>query len=100
MPAALLFALQAVGPPLPAPEKLRATRACRTDPREDGEVVVCGRPDQEAFRLRPLPDRADAASLRAEVGIAGDLKAAAEVERANVGGIPSNRIMLRLKLPL
>lgn len=99
MHAALLLALQVAGPPAPAPEKLRAARPCPTDAAETGDVVVCGRPDQEQFRLRPLPDCAEPAMPRAETGVLGHLKAAADVEQGNVGGLPSNRIMLRLKLP-
>lgn len=100
MLAALLMGLQVVGPPAPASEGPRPSRPCPTEPDPSGDVVVCGRADQERFRLRPLPGRADdPATPRAEIGVLGDLKAAAETEQGNVGGFPSNRIMLRLKLP-
>lgn len=70
-----------------------------------GEVVVCGRAvDQEAFRLRALPERYDenpAALPKAETSILGGrAKLAAEAEQAGVGGFVSNRGMVRLKIPL
>ncbi|MDR6788001.1 hypothetical protein J2Y58_001353 [Sphingomonas sp. BE138] len=69
-----------------------------------GDVVVCGRrPDPERYRLRPLDDRydPDAAALpKAETGILGGRAAlAAEAEAASVGGVQSNRAMIRLKIP-
>lgn len=96
----LLFTIQVAGPAFSTPEKLRSTRQCRSDPDSSDDVVVCGRVDQEQFRLRPLPDLYEKPGLsRAETSLLGDVKIAAETEQANVGGIPSNRIMLRLKLP-
>ena len=70
-----------------------------------GEVVVCGRAvDQEAFRLRALPERYDenlAALPKAETSILGGrAKLAAEAEQAGVGGFVSNRGMVRLETPL
>ncbi|MFK3891426.1 hypothetical protein [Sphingomonas sp. NPDC079357] len=76
---------------------------CRAPTGND--VVVCGRrPDPDRFRLRPLTDRydADAAALpKAETAILGGRATlAAEAEAASVGGAPSNRAMIRLKIPL
>ena len=81
--------------PLPA--------ACGTKDAE-GTVIVCGRSVQDGFRLKPLPDRydPDAPALpRAQTSILGGRAAlAAETEAASVGGVPSNRAMVRLKIPL
>lgn len=99
MLAALLLGLQVAGPPAHMPERLRVERSCPAEAGEPGEVVVCGRPDQERFRLKPLGDRAEPAIPRAEFNLLENVKAAAEVEQVDVGGLPSNRIMLRLKLP-
>lgn len=101
MLATLLLGAQAVsGPPAPPPEKPRQARPCPAEPVGNGEVVVCGSVDQEHLRLRPLPDVAGGPAVpRAEATLAGDLRASADVEQADVGGVPSNRIMLRLKLP-
>ena len=62
---------------------------------------VCGRANDDAFRLKPLPDRYIAARglPGAEVRLFGKAKAAAEVEDASLGGVQSNRVMMRLTLP-
>lgn len=96
---ALLFTLQVIGPPAAAAKRLSAARSCAAEGGQAGDVVVCGRPDQEQFRLRPLPDRTEPAVPRAETRVFGNVKAAADVEQAGVDGFPSNRIMLRLKFP-
>lgn len=99
MPAVLILAFQAIaGPPAPMPARARVERPCPADDGS-GDVVVCGRPDQERFRLRPLPAEGPALP-KAELGLFGRAKVAAETEQGNVGGYPSNRIMFRLKLPL
>ncbi len=100
--AAIRFLLQATvaGPLLdkpPAPDPCARPAA--------GDVVVCGRrADPQRYRLRPLGDRysADAAALpKAETGILGGRAAlAAEAEAGSVGGVPSNRVMIRLRIPL
>ena len=95
----VLLASQA-GPPdlLPATSpKLSARRECRTDQTGD-EIVVCGRSDEE-FRLRPLPDRYERSAARAEFDLGG-AKLAPQVQQGSVGGIPTNRVMLRLRIPL
>lgn len=89
----------------PALEKPRPpARPCESV-AAGSEVVVCGRvPDQEAFRLRAIPERYDsnpAALPKAETSILGGrAKLAAETEQAGVGGFVSNRGMVRLKIPL
>ena len=99
------MAMQApAGPPDTAVRPLviptTAGTTCGDDPGDD--VVVCGRRDRDAFRLKPLPERyrpADAMP-QAEMTIAGKLKMAAEAEagQAAGGGAPP-RAMVRLKLP-
>lgn len=97
----VLLALQA-GPPIgPEPSRrsiLSVKRECPTAEAGD-EIVVCARPDDE-FRLKPLPERYQAGVPRAEFGLPGDAKAVAETEQGAAGGFPSNRVMLRLKVPL
>lgn len=88
----------------PALEKpRRPVRPCDSVAGES-EVVVCGRAiDQEAFRLRAIPERYDenpAALPKAETSILGGrAKLAAEAEQAGVGGFVSDRGMVRLKIP-
>ena len=80
----------------------RPAPACGTT-GPDGALIVCGA-GQEQYRLRPLADRyqADAAALpKAETSIlGGKAKLAGEAEAAGVGGVQSNRAMVRLKMPL
>ena len=96
----LLVALQVAGPPHPGPEKLWVARSCAKEADPSDDIVVCGRVDQEQFRLRPLRERTVRLGIpRAETKVLGDLRATAEVEQSDVGGFPSNRLMLRLKLP-
>lgn len=72
---------------------------CR--PSQKGEVVVCGSKDgDERYRLRPLDHARYERSGRAETTLTGNVKGAAEVERAEIApGQISNRFMLRLKIP-
>lgn len=96
---ALLIALQAApvaGPAAALSPRLAATRPCRSE--VEGEVVVCGRAS-DAFRLGPLPDRYEPRAARAELDL-GSGKLAPEVEQGSIGGIPTNRIMLRFRIPL
>ncbi len=97
----VLALLQAAvaGPVIEKPR--RPAPACgATGP--DGALIVCGE-GQEQFRLRVLSDRyqTDAAAIpKAETSIfGGKAKVAAEVEAAGVGGVQSNRAMVRLKMP-
>ncbi|MBD3729695.1 MAG: hypothetical protein IE933_08325 [Sphingomonadales bacterium] len=65
-----------------------------------GEIVVCAPEDQEQFRLRPLDPRFDKPEpednrLRTTIG---GVPVEADSEQADVGGWPSNRIMVRAKI--
>lgn len=100
MPLPVFLALQAVaGPALPVPDRLRATPRCDAE-RTGEDIVVCGRRD-DPYRLKPLPERyQDTLVPRAETTIIGNVKGAVETEAAAVGGVPSKRVMARLKIPL
>ena len=110
MPAMSMVMLQVVtvaGPPVPpprvVPKPIEVTGPCAAghQPRQDDEIVVCARP-QEAFRLKPLPDRYTPQSgiPKAEVKVFGNAKLSAEAERgADAQGGPINRAMVRLKIP-
>lgn len=98
----LILTLQAVaGPMLPAEPRPATDRQCPPAAAGNDEVVVCGRQNQEAFRLRPLTAGYDKPTLpKAETSLfGGAAKGAAEVEGASVGGVQSNRLMFRLKTP-
>lgn len=100
MYVAMLLGLQSVaGPPAPRPERLRPARECKPGEGEPGDVIVCGRRDDDQHRLKPLPGRYEEPTLpRAEMAV-GTGKVAAETEAESVGGFQSNRIMFRFKLP-
>ena len=61
------------------------------------EIVVCA-PDQEQYRLRPLPPTYESATSGAEVGLGQGATAGVAAEGAGVGGWVSNRVMVRVKL--
>jgi hypothetical protein len=93
---ALLMATETVliGPGLPVAPTAVVVGKCR---KSQDEIVVCGQSEQERYRLRTrLPDELPLLP-KAEVAI-GDTKLAVENEAASVGGIPANRMMVRLKL--
>lgn len=94
-----LTLVQATSASPPARIDLMAPAASKSCTAEDGaDVVVCGARD-DPYRLRPLPPVADGSAIpKAETGI-GNAKAAVETEQTSIGGIPSNRVMLRFKLP-
>ena len=94
-----IMAQAVAGPVLPMPRKPATGRHCPPSDTGD-EVVVCGR-SAEAERLRPIPDYGAKDGLpRAATDIAGVGTLSGEVEQAGVGGFPSNRAMMRLKIPL
>lgn len=95
----LLLAQAVAGPVLPMPPRPRKGARCPVS-SDPGDVVVCAR-DNDAYRLNPLPPRYDSPALpKAELGI-GNNKLAAEAEHATLaGGAQSQRLMIRLKIPL
>jgi hypothetical protein len=96
MMLALLMATEAVaiGPRLPAVPKPVVADKCR---KSSDEIVVCGQSEQERYRLRTqLPDEPP---LLPKAALAiGATKLAVENEAGNVGGLPTNRMMVRLKI--
>ena len=83
------FDLREVAPPPPC------------EPRRADEIVVCGRSDTERQRLPPLPDAKYAeAPPKAEMKLFGDVVGSAVMESETLpGGVASNRIMVRMKIP-
>ena len=94
-----LFAQAVAGPMLPAPPRPRSDAPCPVD-ADSSDVIVCAR-DPDAYRLHPVPARFQRDGLpKAELRL-GNMALAAETEAAGLpGGVPSNRIMLRLRIPL
>ena len=98
----VLIAVQAgavAGPVLPVPRRAPAATRCPVGDTGD-DVVVCARSAEED-RLPPIPDYSRPLSLpKARTDIPGVGTMSGEVEQAGVGGFPSNRAMIRLKIPL
>ncbi len=100
-----LFLMQsgvtATAPDIPPSFDLRAYPApapCSAVDTDD--IVVCGRPLRDRYRLPQLDTARFESNGKAEISIKGNLTGAAEVESAEIApGIKSNRMMLRLKLP-
>lgn len=95
----LLLQAAVAGPVLPQPRSV-LPRECPKPEPGDTDIVVCGR-GQAQFRLRTTPERysSDPDALpKARTTIGGNT-VSAETEQGDVGGIPTNRVMLRLKRP-
>ena len=95
----LLLAQAVAGLQLPAPPRPRSDAPCPIS-ADTSDVVVCGRAD-DRYRLRRLPEEVRRGGLpKAEMRI-GSAALAAEVEGATLAdGQQSQRLMVRLKLPL
>jgi hypothetical protein len=74
------------------------SETCQTGVTAPSEVVVCGRRGDESssYRLKDMPPPRSAIP-RAEARLSEEVRAIAETENAEVGGRPSNRLMVRLK---
>ncbi len=98
----VMIALQSgavAGPVLPAPRRPQTARRCPPSDAGD-DVVVCGR-SSDAYRIGAIPDYSSPTRLPdARTKIPGLGTLSAETEQAGVGGFPSNRAMIRLKIPL
>ena len=91
----LAAALQTV--PVHGSETIDFRMAQPCDGRTDEEVVVCARRGESPYRLKqPTPPARK--PVKAEVSIANGVAVSAETENADVGGLASNRTMLRLKV--
>lgn len=101
---AVLWLMQAATA-LGAPVDFDLRRLPRPDgctPGNGAEIVVCATPDATPrHRLPPLAPRpAEPLLPRAEFGIVGDIRGAVENESVELpGGVVSNRLMLRMKVP-
>jgi len=83
------------------PKKIDLTipQPCRAQKPSDDEIVVCARRDGELspYRIGQPPSRRSDVP-KAELQLADGVAASAETESADVGGFPSNRVMVRLKI--
>ena len=79
---------------------LRVTQHCREADGGSEEVVVCGTVGADRYRLRPLASGygQESGVPRAQTSLGGG-KLAATTQQVMIGGVPSNRIMVSIKLP-
>jgi hypothetical protein len=91
----LAAALQTV--PAQRPETIDFTIHQPCERKTNEEVVVCAKRGDSPYRLKEsaAPTHKPA---KAEMQIADGVTAGADSESADVGGFPSNRFMLRLKM--
>ena len=96
----LVNAAQAMSASPPERVDLTIPQPCVQTTAPDGEVVVCAnRNGQSPYRLQEAEEVVEGEAVpKAEVKVADGVTAAAETEKADVGGFPSNRIMLGLKV--
>lgn len=74
-------------------------RPCETQEQAKSEIVVCGRRsgDLGPYRIKELPPR-QSGIPKAAVQLADGVSASADASQADVGGFPSNRLMVGLKI--
>jgi hypothetical protein len=79
---------------------LTAPQPCGTKKVASNEIVVCAhRGDGSGpYRLKQLPPNARAVIPRAAVTLANGVVASADAQRGDVGGFPSNRLMVGVKI--
>lgn len=77
---------------------IKVPQPCEAQAAPEGEVVVCANKNGDSpYRLRDVPPEPKRTG-KAEIAIAEGVSAGAEVEEVNVGGFPSSRAMIRLKV--
>ena len=90
-------ALHAAEPAVPA-NPFKTPERCSRQADEGGEVVVCGRRDgQSPYRIGPQPSTPPALP-DAQFNISDGVKVGVQAEQGGIGGIPTNRAMISLKI--
>lgn len=96
----MLLAMAQAVPPAPRSASVPTIpRPCDAQEQNiDGDIVVCGRRDSSRYRLPPVSPIYETERRKAERQIGNGTIVSAETERVEIGGMPSNRAMIRLKI--
>jgi hypothetical protein len=99
MPLLLLALTQAISAAPPERIDLTVRKSCPVQRSQSDEVVVCAnRGEANPYRINQPPPPPEAQLPKAETQLADGVSAGAETENVDVGGFPSNRMMIRLKV--
>jgi hypothetical protein len=95
----LVLLAQAFSPGTAEAISLAATQPCRERRSSTDEIVICkSRDEPSPYRINQPVQQSRQAIPPASIKIAKGVNASADTEAADVGGFPSNRLMLRLKI--
>lgn len=99
MPLLLAAMVQAVASVPPEKIDLTIAQPCEARGSTKAEIVVCGRRGDGPgpYRIARSPPR-QSRMPKAEMQLAEGVKIAGETETVDVGGFPSERFVLRLKI--
>jgi len=95
----LILLAQAAGPDNAAPIDLSERQPCQAERSSADEIVVCGTKNEPSpYRIKQPLDPSKRGLPKAIMKIGDGVNVAAEAEGAEVGGVPSNRLMVGLKI--
>lgn len=99
VPLLFLLMFQATGSVPPETIAPGVRPPCEAERSAGDEIVVCARRQEgpSPYRINQPPARQPELP-KAQVQLADGVSAGAETEQADVGGFPSNRGMIRLKI--
>ena len=93
-----LLSVQAIDPIPPAPIGNIVTDPCGMPRSKDGAIVICGRRDGASpYRIEQLAPNAPALP-DATFRLGNGTQLSLEGERGEIGGIPTNRATVKLKI--
>ncbi len=95
----MIVLAQAVTSVPPGKIDLTVPQPCETQKSTESEVIVCGRrtDGSSPYRLNQPPTQPSDIQ-KAETQLADGVRVSAETENVDIGGTPSNRLMVRLKI--
>ena len=99
MPLLFGLMLQAIASTPPERVDLTVPQPCAADRSAEDEIIVCAerRDGLSPYRVKPAPAPQPEVP-KAEVQLADGVSASAETEQVDVGGFPSNRMLVRFKI--